>query len=75
MGELQHGIYDDECKGLAANDINAFYGFDENGEMLDSDDDLDDESAEENEVENDEKLELESQAKAVEVDFDTEVCF
>ena len=32
MGELQHGIYDDECKGLTEEEINAFYDFDNDGE-------------------------------------------
>lgn len=33
MGELQHGIYDDECEGLTEEEINAFYGFEEDGEL------------------------------------------
>lgn len=32
MGELQHGVYDDECKGLTGEEINAFYDFDNDGE-------------------------------------------
>ena len=32
MGELQHGVYDDECEGLTEEEINAFYGFEEDGE-------------------------------------------
>ena len=32
MGELQHGVYDDECEGLTKEEINAFYGFEEDGE-------------------------------------------
>lgn len=32
MGELQHGVYDDECKGLTGEEINAFYDFDKDGE-------------------------------------------
>lgn len=32
MGELQHGVYDDECKGLTEEEINAFYDFDNDGE-------------------------------------------
>lgn len=36
MGELQHGIYDDdECEGLMYNEINALYGFDEEGGLVD----------------------------------------
>jgi len=36
LGELQHGIYDydDECEGLTEEEINAFYGFTEDGESL-----------------------------------------
>lgn len=39
MGELQHGVYnyDDECEGLTEEEINAFYGFAEDGESLDLD--------------------------------------
>ena len=33
MGELQHGAYADECEGLNKEEINAFYGFEDNGEM------------------------------------------
>jgi len=33
LGELQHGIYDDECEGLTEEEINAFYGFEEDGEL------------------------------------------
>ena len=32
MGELQHGTYDDECDGLTLEEVNAFYGFGEDGE-------------------------------------------
>ena len=32
MGELQHSIYDDECEGLTEEEINVFYGFEEDGE-------------------------------------------
>ena len=31
MGELQHGVYDDICEGLNEEEINAFYGFEEDG--------------------------------------------
>ncbi|KIJ89920.1 hypothetical protein K443DRAFT_56982, partial [Laccaria amethystina LaAM-08-1] len=34
LGELQHGVYDDECEGLREEEINAFYGFAEDGESL-----------------------------------------
>lgn len=37
MGELQHGVYDDECEGLTEEEINAFYGIAEDGESLDLD--------------------------------------
>ena len=33
MGELQHSIYDDECEGLTEEEINIFYGFEEDGEL------------------------------------------
>ncbi len=33
MGELQHGVYDDECLDLNEQEINAFYGFEEDGEL------------------------------------------
>ena len=35
MGELKHGIYDDECVGLTGEEINVFYDFEENGESVD----------------------------------------
>ena len=41
MGELQHDIYDDECEGLTEEEINAFYGFEEDGESQVSDESSD----------------------------------
>ena len=41
MGELQHGIYDDECEGLTHEEINTFYGFGEGGELQVGDEDPD----------------------------------
>ena len=34
MGQLKHGIYDDNCIGMSPNEVNAHYGFDENGYPL-----------------------------------------
>jgi hypothetical protein len=34
LGELQHGVYDDECKGLTGEEINAFYDFDNDSDGL-----------------------------------------
>ena len=39
MGELQHGLYNDECEGLTPEEINAFYGFSGSEESQDSDED------------------------------------
>jgi hypothetical protein len=33
LGELQHGVYDDECEDLDEDELNAFYGFEEDGEL------------------------------------------
>ena len=33
MGELQHGVYDNECEDLNEEELNAFYGFEEDGEF------------------------------------------
>jgi hypothetical protein len=46
LGELQHGIYDDECEGLTEEEINAFYGFEEDGEsqVIDENPDQSDEN-------------------------------
>jgi hypothetical protein len=46
LGELQHGIYDDECEGLTKEEINAFYGFEEDGEsqVIDENPDQSDEN-------------------------------
>ena len=79
MGELQHGVYDDdECKGLTGEEINAFYDFDNDGESqvldkTDQDSDSDeyddsDDHLEESEV--DEELELERNGPGSEDDHD-----
>lgn len=33
LGELEHGIYD-ECANLSEDEVNKFYGFDQNGDSL-----------------------------------------
>ncbi len=38
MGELQHGMYNDEYEGLTQEEINALYGFDKDGEPIDIED-------------------------------------
>jgi hypothetical protein len=38
LGELQHGVYDDECEDLNEDELNAFYGFDESPGQSDDDD-------------------------------------
>jgi len=47
MGSLQHGFYDDECEGLTAEEINAFYGFSDSEEPQDSDSDEDSDRSDE----------------------------
>jgi hypothetical protein len=34
MGQLERGIYDDNCIGMSQNEVNAHYGFDEDGYPL-----------------------------------------
>ena len=29
MGQLQHGVYNDDCAGMSPAEVNAHYGFDE----------------------------------------------
>ena len=41
MGELEHGTYDDDCEDLTEEEINAFYNFNENGELLSDEEDPD----------------------------------
>lgn len=41
MGQLQHGVYNDECEGLTPEEINAFYDFGEDEEPQGSDSDED----------------------------------
>jgi len=47
LGELKHGVYDDECVGLAEEEINAFYDFEEDGESVDENPDQLDEEQDE----------------------------
>ena len=53
MGELQYGVYDDECEGLTPEEIDVFYdlnndqevqGSDEDSDQSDDGDDYDEES-------------------------------
>ena len=34
MGQLKYGIYNDECAGMSPAEVNAHYGFDEDGYLL-----------------------------------------
>jgi len=34
MGELQHGIYADECEDLTYKEINMLHGFGEDGDLI-----------------------------------------
>ena len=34
MGQLKHGIYDNNCIGMSPNEVNAHYGFDGDGYPL-----------------------------------------
>jgi len=34
MGELQHGIYADECEDLTYEEINMLHGFGEDGDLI-----------------------------------------
>ena len=62
MGELQHGVYDDECLDLNEEEINAFYGFEEDGELqgLDESPDWSDEDDSDNDR-NLEELEMDEE--------------
>jgi len=55
LGELQHGIYDDECEDLNEEEINAFYGFEEDGESQGLDENPD--RSDEDDSDNDRNLE------------------
>ena len=50
MGELQHGAYDDECEGLNEEEINAFYGFEDDGETQVPDESSDQSDEDDNDV-------------------------
>ena len=50
MGQLQHGVYDDECEGLTQEEINAYYDFGHNGEPQGSDEDANHSDEEQGEV-------------------------
>ena len=41
MGELQHGVYDDECDGLTPEEIDVFYDLNDDKEVQGSDEDMD----------------------------------
>jgi hypothetical protein len=60
MGQLQHGVYDDECEGLTPEEINAFYGFDEDGGLQGGDEDSDRSDEEEEEDSGDNYVESEA---------------
>ena len=45
MGELKHGIYNDKCEDLTEEEINAFFGFDANRELIDVNEDSDSEDS------------------------------
>lgn len=34
MGQLQHGVYNDDCALMSPAQVNARYGFDEDGYLL-----------------------------------------
>lgn len=76
MGELQHGSYDydDECEGLTGEEINAFYGFAEDGELLvldaTSDQGLDD-SEDSDSDNNEDQNESGSEDNVINLDFIT----
>ena len=55
MGELQHVVYDDECLDLNEEEINAFYGFEEDGELQGLDESPD--RSDEDDSDNDRNLE------------------
>ena len=62
MGELEHGVYDDECEGLNEEELNAFYGFKADGESqgLDESSDRSDEDDNDNDG-NSEELETDEE--------------
>lgn len=69
MGGLQHGVYDDECEGLTGEEINAFYGFEEDEESQVSDESP--ERSDEDDSDNDGNLEeLETNEERIESEGD-----
>jgi len=85
LGELQHGAYDD-CEGLTEEEVNAFYGFNKDGESWvvdedmgqseaqDSDDSDDDGHSEEFEVDAEQDEQEDADVIDQEDGFHTEVC-
>ena len=73
MGELEHGTYDDEREGLTHEEVNALFGFEEDGEPIGEGDDQDDSDSdpEEQKYYGDNSYEKDR----VNVDPDIEVCF
>jgi hypothetical protein len=57
MGELRHGVYEDECEGLTEKEIYAFYGFDDDEDPYRSDEE-EDEAANRDDDGNVEELEV-----------------
>ena len=75
LGELQHGVYDDECEDLNEEELNAFYGFEADEELqgLDessdqSDEDDNDNNGNSEELETDEEG-MESEDKVINFPF------
>jgi len=69
LGELQHGVYDDECLDLNEEEINAFYGFEEDGELQGLDESPD--RSDEDDSDNDRNLEeLEMDEEQIESEDD-----
>jgi hypothetical protein len=75
LGELQHGVYDDECKGLTGEEINAFYDFDNDGEsqFFDKSPDKTDEDSDEYDDEYLEKPEVDEERNRPESEDDHDV--
>ncbi len=65
MGELQHGIYADECEDLTHEEINVLHGFGEDGELI---------NEEEYSQSDEEDYESGSDMGVDQLDLDLEVC-
>jgi hypothetical protein len=81
MGELQYGVYDDECEGLTPEEIDVFYDLNDDQEVQGSDEDSDqsdDSERDDNYEESEADMEIDEpesdDSPVSDLPFDMEVC-